>query len=134
MLTLELAQRMVNRTLEKARELNIAVSVAVVDTHGTLMALARMDGALTISPKFATTKAFTAATLKMPTEGIAPYSESGKPYAGLHAIFGGELTTIAGGLPITIDGHVVGAIGVGGSADVSQDALCASFALEGLNG
>lgn len=134
MLTLSIAQHMVNKAIEKAQELNISVSVAVVDTHGSLLAFGRMDNALTISPKFAQTKAFTAATLKMPTEGIAPYAENGKPYAGLHAIFGGELTTIAGGLPITVDGQVVGGIGVGGSADVSQDALCAQSALEALNG
>jgi len=133
MLTLEIAQKIVNRTLDRARELQISVSVAVVDTHGTLVAFSRMDGALTISPKFATTKAFTAATLRMPTDGIAPYAESGKPYAGLHAIFGGELTTIAGGVPIVINGIVVGAIGVGGSADVSQDLACAKHGLEAIN-
>jgi uncharacterized protein GlcG (DUF336 family) len=134
MLTLEVAQKMVHLAIEKAHELHIAISVAVVDTHGTLVAFARMDGALTISPKFASTKAYTAATLKMPTEAIAPYAESGKPYVGLHALFGGELTTIAGGLPITVDNQVVGGVGVGGSADVSQDALCAQHALAAVNG
>ena len=87
-----------------------------------------MDGALHISPKFACTKAFTSANLGAPTESLASYEEEGKPYFGLNTLFGGELTGIAGGVPVTMHGKVVGAVGVGGSLDVSQDAQCAQAA------
>ena len=66
----------------------------------------------------------------MATADMAPYATPGKPYYGMDALFGGELTTIAGGLPIKIGDKLAGGIGVGGSTDVNQDAECAKAALE----
>lgn len=116
----------------KAKELGIAVSVAIVDEYGDLLAFSRMEGAIKISPKFALAKAYTAGTIGMATADMAPYAAPGKPYYGMDALFGGELTTIAGGFPIKIGDKLVGGIGVGGSADVSQDVECAKAALDVL--
>lgn len=116
----------------KAKELGIAVSVAVVDEYGDLVAFSRMEGAIKISPKFAIAKAYTAGTIGMATADMAPYAAPGKPYFGLDALFGGELTTIAGGLPIKCGDKLAGGVGVGGSADVSQDAEVAKAALSVL--
>lgn len=120
-MTYELASKIVANALEKAKELNIAVSIAIVDNNGITVAFARMDGAISISPKFAYSKAYTSGTIGLPTSGMASYAEQGKPYYGITSIFAGKLTTIAGGLPIMIEGKLIGGIGVGGSADVSQD-------------
>lgn len=114
----------------KAKELGIAVSTAIVDEYGDLVAFSRMPGAIKISPKFALAKAYTAGTIGMATADMAPYAVPGKPYYGMDALFGGELTTIAGGLPIKVDDKLVGGVGVGGSADVSQDVQCAQAALD----
>lgn len=114
----------------KASELGIAVSTAIVDEYGDLVAFSRMEGAIKISPKFAITKAYTAGTIGMATSDMAKYTEEGKPYYGLNTLFGGELTTIAGGVPVLINQKLAGGIGVGGSADVNQDAECAKIALE----
>jgi uncharacterized protein GlcG (DUF336 family) len=125
MITLAQAKNALAAAETKAKELGITVSIAVVDEYGTLVAFSRMDGALKISPEFARTKAFTAGTLGFPTEGLAPYATVGKPYHDITALFGGELTTIAGGEPVMLDGKLAGGVGVGGSNDVSQDAECA---------
>jgi len=117
----------------KAKELGIAVSIAIVDEYGDLVAFSRMEGAIKISPKFAIAKAYTSGTIGMATADMAPYAAPGKPYYGLDALFGGELTTIAGGLPVKAGDKLVGGIGVGGSADVSQDLECAKAALEVLS-
>lgn len=129
MITLSKAQKAIELALAKAKELNVAVSVSVVDTAGISIASAKMDGAITISPRFSYVKAFTSASIGMPSGSLAPYDVPGKPYYGVHTILGGELTTIAGGQPVMIDGKLVGGIGVGGSADVTQDDDCAKAAL-----
>lgn len=116
----------------KAKELGISVSTAVVDQYGDLVAFSRMEGAIKISPKFAMAKAYTAGTIGLPTEDIAKYAGEGKPYYGVTSLFGGELTTIAGGLPIKHGEKLVGGVGVGGSYDVSQDLECAKVALKEL--
>lgn len=116
----------------KAKELGIAVSTAIVDEYGDLVAFSRMEGAIKISPKFALAKAYTAGTIGMATVDMAPYAVPGKPYYGMDALFGGELTTIAGGLPIKDGDKLVGGIGVGGSMDVNQDVECAKAALAEL--
>lgn len=129
MITLKFAQEIVEKVHLKARELGIEVSVAVVDKAGTLILASKMDNAISISPKFAYTKAFTAASLGVKTSSLAEYTVEKGPYYGLNTIFAGELTSIAGGVPIMVDGKLLGGVGVGGSMDVNQDEICADFGL-----
>jgi len=134
MITLEKAKKALEASEKKALELGIKVSTVIVDEHGSIIAMSRMDGAFVISPDFAKAKAFTAATLKMPTGGLLEYEAENKPYFGLNTLFGGKLTGIAGGVPAKKAGAIIGAAGVGGSADPSQDALCAQEAVVVLEG
>jgi uncharacterized protein GlcG (DUF336 family) len=113
----------------KAKELGASVSIAIVDNYGVLAGFRRMEGAIKISPRFAMTKAYTAGTIGLTTGDMEGYSLEGKPYYGIESIFGGELTTIAGGVPIMHEKTLVGAVGVGGSTDVSQDAEIAKAAV-----
>jgi uncharacterized protein GlcG (DUF336 family) len=130
MITLQKARQAVDAAEKKAVELGVAVTTVVVDEHGTLIAVSRMDEALVISPKFASAKAYTSATLGFPTHALEPFAAQDKPYFGINTLFGGELTTIAGGLPVMMSGKRVGAVGVGGSADTQQDMMCAQEAVK----
>jgi len=130
MITLNQANKALEASQQKAKELGISVSIVIVDEHGALIAANRMDAALPISPQIAHAKAFTAASLGVPSEGLAEYVKEGKPYFGINTLFGGKLTPMAGGLPVMKANKIVGGVGVGGSADVAQDAECAKAAVE----
>lgn len=132
MFTLNKAKKALEASEEKAKKLSIAVSTVILDTQGSVIAASRMDGAIPLSPRFAYTKAYTSASLGMPSEGLAEYAKEGKPYFGITTIFGGKLTAIAGGAPVKINGKIVGGVGVGGAMDVSQDAQCAQAAAQVL--
>jgi uncharacterized protein GlcG (DUF336 family) len=132
MITLEKAKQALVAAEKKATELGTAITTVIVDDHGSIIAVSRMDGAIHISPKFAYAKAFSSANLGVPSEVLGQYSGEGKPFIGINTLFGGELTGIAGGLPVKMQGKVVGAVGVGGSMDVSQDATCAQEAVKTL--
>ena len=127
-MNLSKAKKALEASEEKARQLNIAVTTVVVDDHGSIIVASRMDGAIPISPRFAYAKAFTSASIGVPSEGLGDYAKEGKPYFGINTLFGGELTAIAGGVPVKSGGKLVGGVGVGGSTDVSQDAQCAQSA------
>ncbi len=129
MMTLEKAKKALSLAEQKAQELKIAVSIALVDENGIPVASVKMDGAISVSPKFALAKAYTSGTTGMATAAIASYSAPGKPYYHIDTLFGGELTAIAGGVPVMENGKLIGGIGVGGPMDVSQDAACAESAL-----
>lgn len=132
MITLNKAKQALEASEAKAKELGVSVTTTVVDANGSVVAVSRMDGSIPISPKFAYEKAYTSASLGMPTGALADYAKEGKPYFGLTDILGGELTTIAGGMPVKKDDKLIGGVGVGGSTDVSQDAQCAEAAVKML--
>jgi uncharacterized protein GlcG (DUF336 family) len=101
----------------KAAEMGVPQCIAVVDSGGNLLAFVRMDGAKVLSQHTATQKAVTAATTRGAT-GNAPEDHALK----LALASGLRVTNLKGGLPIVIDGHVVGGIGVGsgtGDEDVA---------------
>jgi uncharacterized protein GlcG (DUF336 family) len=134
MITLEQAKKAVAAAQAKAKELNIAVTTVITDEHGSIILVEKMDGSLQISPQFAYAKSFTSANLGFPTSALAQFAGEKKPYFGINSLFGGEFTTIAGGVPVVKDDKRIGGIGVGGSTDVSEDEQCANAALEAITG
>ena len=127
-LTLAGARKAIAAAEAKATEMKIKANIAVVDDGGHLLAFARMDGARPASAATAQTKATSAATMRLetgPLPGTVVANASdlivnlGVPAAA--AAGGAKVTTLYGGVPIVIDGEVVGAIGVGGGRG-DQDA------------
>ncbi len=125
-LTLAGARKTLAAAEAKAIEMDIKANIAVVDDGGHLLAFIRMDGARPASAATAQTKAFSAATMR---EATGPIGNSqvnsglivnlGLP--GAAAASGGKITTLYGGVPIVVDGQVIGAVGVGGGSG-DQDA------------
>ncbi len=112
----------------KAREIGIAVVVAVLDAGAHLKALHRMDGAVLASIDLATRKASTAVLFQADSEAVWEYCKPGAPAPGLDLSNGG-LAPFGGGIPLkAADGQVIGALGVSGGA-VEQDMAVARAAL-----
>ena len=108
--------------------MGIAISCAVVDSGDQLVAFERMDGADLVTISLARDKAFTALVNHMPTSALAPLVQPGTEFYGYDSLAGGRMVVFGGGLPIEIEGVLVGAVGVsGGSAE--QDETCARAGL-----
>jgi glc operon protein GlcG len=128
MLTLAGARAIAGAAEREARRLNTTGAIAVVDDGGNLLYLARVDNTFPAAAAVATDKARTAATFRMPTRNLEDAVKNGR--TSLVAVT--EMTPLAGGVPIVMDGQVVGAVGVSGAANAVQDeelAKCAASAL-----
>ncbi len=132
MITLSKTKKALEAAEDKAKELGINISTVIVDDHGSIVGSSRMDGSIPISPQFAYTKAFTSANLGFATKDLGPFTNENKPYFGINTLFGGELTTIAGGIPVVIGNKLCGGVGVGGSQDTMQDHECSQAAVDVL--
>lgn len=128
-LTLTAARRMIAAAESTARELRVAMSIAVVDGGDQLVAFARMDGADLVTVSLARDKAFSALMNRMPTRDLAPIVQPGAEFYGYDSLAGGRMIVFAGGMPLERSGVLVGAIGVsGGSAEEDQQAADAAVA------
>ena len=113
MMNLEMAKNLLQTGIKKAKEMGKLCSIAIVDDHGWLVALHRMDGAPIPTAEIARDKAWTAATFRIPSAEVSQLGDPNVPGYGFNVQNWNErLTTIPGGLPIWKDGHVIGAIGV----------------------
>jgi uncharacterized protein GlcG (DUF336 family) len=123
----ELAQKMVNAALAKARELGVTENVAILDDGGNLKAFSRMDGAPIPTIEMAQNKAYTA-LLGVSTQEFFDFIQ-GDPslLAGIPTL--SRMAAWGGGFPIKVDGEIVGAIGLSGAPTVQNDVDCAKAAL-----
>lgn len=127
-LGLERARRLVDSATAAAREMGVAVTVAVVDAGGHVVMKARMDGASLGSVRMSEDKAYTAAALNRATGALTPLVQPGQPLFGLAGAQEGRIVVLGGGFPVRLDGRLVGGIGVSGAA-VEQDVQIAESAL-----
>ncbi len=135
-LTLAGAKRLIASAEAKAAEGGYKMNIAVVDDGGHLLAFSRMDDARPASVATAMTKATTAATYRAPTgplgggSGVAsgPDVLLNLSLQNAAAAGGGKITTLLGGIPVVVDGQVVGAVGCGGGTG-EQDAEVAKAAV-----
>lgn len=131
-MTLAAARRMIDAVETTAREMKVALSVAVVDSGDQLVAFARMDGADLVTIDLARNKAFSALMNRMPTRDLAPLVQPGSEFYGYDSLAGGRMVVFAGGMPVERGGMLVGAVGVsGGSSDEDQRAADAAVAAFG---
>jgi glc operon protein GlcG len=102
--------------------------IAVVDDGGNLMALERLDGTFAAGANISIGKARTAVLFKRPTKAFEDIIKNGR--TAMVALPDAYFTPLQGGVPITIDGQIVGGVGVSGAASAQQDE---ELALAGAN-
>jgi uncharacterized protein GlcG (DUF336 family) len=123
----ELAQKMVDEAVAKARELGVTENVAILDDGGNLKAFRRMDGAPILCIEMAQNKAYTA-LFGVSTQDFFDFIQRDP------SLLAGRLRVWrrgawGGGFPIKVNGEVVGAIGLSGAPTVQNDVDCARAAL-----
>ena len=118
--------QMLDAAVSKAKELGQPQCIIIVDASGEVLGEFRMDEAKYLSRKSARAKARTAASIGAPSAAIP---ETVRPLIALATE--GDVTGLGGGLPIGIDGVLLGGIGVG-SGTPDQDLAVASAALSAI--
>lgn len=113
----------------KAGDIGVPMCIAVVDESGNLVAFERMDGGKITSITVAQDKAFTAAAARKATHEYNAACVPGNLVFGIHTAVGGRLSVVGGGLPVTVDGQVVGGIGLS-SGTPQQDMDCAQAGID----
>jgi len=123
----ELARKMLDAAVAKARELGVSENVAILDDGGNLKAFSRMDGASMPTIEIAQKKAYTA-LFGVSTLDFFNFIQSDPSLlAGIPTL--SRVAAWGGGFPIKLNGEVVGAIGVSGAPAVQNDVDCARAAL-----
>lgn len=127
-LSLEEAQILVDGAIAASNAINVPMCIAVVDESGHLVDFKRMDGGKISSISIAVDKAFTAAVARKGTHVYGQLCQPGQPTFGIHVTNGGHFSIIGGGLPVHVDGEIVGGIGIS-SGTAGEDLKVAEAAL-----
>jgi len=126
-ISLENAKKAAEAAQAEAKKNNWTMAVAVVNPDGTLVYFEKADGTQNGSANIAIEKARTSALFKRPTKALQDAVAAGGE--GLRILRLEGATPIEGGMPLLLDGKIVGAIGVSGAAS-AQDGQCARAAAE----
>jgi glc operon protein GlcG len=125
--TLDMAKKVTAAAEAEAKKNNWPMVIAIVDTHGLLVMLQRIDNTQTASVNVAIEKARTAAMFKRPSKAFEDAIAGGR--VALLGLPGA--TPIEGGLPLMLDGKIIGAIGVSGM-NSPQDGQVAKAGVEAV--
>lgn len=129
-LSLKHAVECIERGIAKAQALGFKVAVAVVDEAGHLVACHRVDGALWVTPEIARAKANAAAGFQASTLDLEERFNKGRQ------LFAGNVASLPeynfvfgrGAIPLVVDGHPAGAVGVSGAVPADNDHTIAEAA------
>jgi uncharacterized protein GlcG (DUF336 family) len=129
-ITLEQAKKPAAAALAEAARNKWTMAVAIVDTAGTLVYYEKMDNTQVASATVAIDKARSAAIYKRPTKAMEDALAAGG--AGLRILRLEGAMPVGGGIPLIVDGKIIGAIGVSGDTS-DHDNLCATAGAAVIN-
>ena len=119
-LTLDGAKKVIDAVKQEATKLKApGGAIAVVDDGGNLLALERLDGTFAAGSQISIGKARTAALFKRETKAFEEIINKGR--TAMTSLPDSFFTPLQGGVPIVLDGQIIGAVGVSGAASAAQD-------------
>ncbi len=128
MITSEKAHRVIAAGEAKAKEIGQPMNIAVVDAGTNLKAFTRMDGAWLVSIDIAINKAFTAKAFDLSTKELGQNSQPVDQFYGIQESNHGRVMIFAGGVPLVVDGKIVGAVGASGGSGVQDQSVAEAAA------
>nr|WP_067294977.1 heme-binding protein [Marinobacterium profundum] len=123
------ARVLIQGAVARAIEIGVPMCIAITDESGNLLAFERMDGGKVTSITVAQDKSFTASAARKATHEYNAACVPGNLVFGIHTALGGRLCVVGGGLPVMVDGEVVGGIGLS-SGTPAQDMDCAQAGID----
>jgi uncharacterized protein GlcG (DUF336 family) len=130
-LPLSMASKAIHAAMEACKKDGYRVSVSIVDRAGVLRTMARADGAGPHTVDSSRKKAYTASSLRRPTSELADLMTKVPQLEALRDM-NDDILMLGGGLPIEINGEVVGGIGVGGAPGAHLDDACSQAGLDAI--
>jgi uncharacterized protein GlcG (DUF336 family) len=131
-MTLKLALTAMEGAQDKSEELRVPITVSVVDEAGGLVLTARADAANIFTPQTSRGKALASVVFRRPSKDLVDMARTNPAYwSALPSLFPGEVLPSTGGVPIELDGRVIGAIGCGGGSP-DEDHECAVAGKEAI--
>lgn len=130
-ISLKQAAALIGKVEEKAREMGVNAVVAVANASGNPVAVHCMDNSYIASYDVALQKAFTVAALKMSTIKLKGLSQPGGPLYGIQHTNNGRIVIFGGGEPLTVNGRIIGGLGVSGGSE-DEDTALAEFGRDSL--
>jgi glc operon protein GlcG len=121
-ITLDQAKKAVDAAVEEAKKNNWGMNVAVVGPSGDLVHFSRMDTAQFASIRISQHKARTAATFRRPTKAFQDGLSATPPNLVLLTL--DDVIASEGGIPIVVDGKLIGAIGCSGGTGQQDGVAC----------
>ena len=125
----EQARKAIAGAVADARKQNLPMAIAIVDTAGQLVAFERMDNTQTASTAVAQDKAVSAAMYRRPSKVFQDLVAGGG--VGLRVLTLRGAVAAEGGVPLMVDGKIIGAIGVSGGSS-EQDGVVAKAGIDAL--
>jgi uncharacterized protein GlcG (DUF336 family) len=129
-ITLAEARIIIEAATGFAREQNMRMAVVVCDAAGNVVSGDRMDGASLQNIRFAEGKAFASALYRQSTDDLAAlYKTRPDRYFGIVNMYPGKIYLVGGGVPLAVEGDLVGSVGVAGLPEgVDEKAVRAGIA------
>ncbi|MGF6991306.1 uncharacterized protein GlcG (DUF336 family) [Lachnospiraceae bacterium PF1-21] len=124
-MSLQLANALIQKVMEKAKAMGVKAVVAVSDGAGRPVSVQSMDDAYIASFDIALNKTYTSASLKMSTAKLGELSQPGESLYGIQYTNEGKIVIFGGGEPLTVNDKVIGALGVSGGSAAEDTALAA---------